>query len=78
MPLAFNIQGGIVSVATTLTGLSGKANFPIAFRKVLTAVGTLSGSVGTASGSNYDDGISWTNTSISFRYYSHYYIAMGI
>ena len=72
------IQGGVVSVATTHEGLKGTARFPIAFKKVLTAVGTLHASVGRASGSNFDDGISWTNTSVSFAYYSHYYIAFGL
>ena len=52
--------------------------FPIAFKKVLTAVGTLHASVGRASGANFDDEISWTNTSVSFAYYSHYYIAFGL
>ena len=72
------IQGGVVSVATTHEGLKGTVRFPIAFKKVLTAVGTLNASVGRASGSNFDDGISWTNTSVSFAYYSHYYIAFGL
>lgn len=73
-----NDQGGYASVNTTITGNTATANFPIAFRKVLTAVGTLSESVGTASGVNSDDGISWTKTSIRFRFYSHYFIAFGI
>ena len=73
-----NDQGGVVSVATTHEGLKGTARFPIAFKKVLTAVGTLHASVGRASGSNFDDGISWTNTSVSFAYYSYYYISFGL
>ena len=57
---------------------SCSAKFPIAFKRILTAVGTLDSAVTPYSTHNNDDGISFTNTNVNFVYFSHYYIAIGI
>ena len=72
------IQGGKAKSDTSEEAKVGIATFPIAFKKVLTAVGTLDNSMPMRSAQNYDDEISVTTTRITFRYYSHYYIAVGL
>ena len=75
--MAFS-QGGKAKSDTSEEAKVGIATFPIAFKKVLTAVGTLDNSMPMRSAQNYDDEISVTTTRITFRYYSHYYIAVGL
>lgn len=73
-----NDQGGKANATKTEEATKGIATFPIAFKKILTAVGTLDTSRPMHSAQNYDDEISVTTTGITFRYHSHYYIAIGL
>ncbi len=68
------IQGG---KAVGGSGVAGKAVFPILFNQAFTVVGTLFDS-GTGSQYNYDDAVTYTNTEVKFRYFTHKYIAFGI
>ena len=71
------IQGGKATTSSK-EALPASANFPISFKRVLSAVGTLDNSVPNYSAQNFDDEISLTKTSITFKYYPHYYIAIGV
>lgn len=68
------IQGG-----TTVDGPGSAevAVFPIKFNKTFTVVGTLYDS-STDSKLNSDDAVTYTNTGVTFRYFTHKYIAFGI
>ena len=71
------IQGGKATISRR-EALPASANFPISFKRVLTAVGTLDNYTPEYSGHNFDDEITLTNTKITFKYYQHYYIAIGV
>ena len=71
------IQGGKATIIRR-EALPASANFPISFKRVLTAVGTLDNYTPEYSGHNFDDEITLTNTRITFKYYQHYYIAIGV
>ena len=68
------IQGG---QATANGAVTATAVFPILFNKTLTVVGTMYDS-GNLSQNNYDDAVTYTNSQVTFRFYSHKYIAFGI
>ena len=72
-----NDQGGKATISRR-EALPASANFPISFKRVLTAVGTLDNYTPEYSGHNFDDEITLTNTRITFKYYQHYYIAIGV
>lgn len=77
LPLEYNHQGGKATISRR-EALPASANFPISFKRVLTAVGTLDNYTPEYSGHNFDDEITLTNTKITFKYYQHYYIAIGV
>ncbi len=76
--LLLGISQGGKATTSSKEALPASANFPISFKSVLSAVGTLDNSVPNYSAQNFDDEISLTKTSITFKYYPHYYIAIGV
>ena len=73
-------QGGMASQNPSryASDNRGRATFPILFKKVLTVLGTLHPSAGEHSAGNWDDEVSFTNSSVTFEHFTHYYIAFGI
>ena len=60
------------------TAFGSKATLPIAFVTPLIAVGSLLNLGGAESEKNFDDKIILTSTQISFKYFGHSYIAIGL
>lgn len=71
------IQWGKTS-SDTSTAFNSKATLPIAFVTPLIAVGSLLNLGGAESEKNFDDKIILTSTQISFKYFGHSYIAIGL
>lgn len=72
------IQGGKTSTSYYNATSKSSASFPLAFKRVLTVLGTIDATVGEQSQANIDDGVSWTLTKVMFEHFPHYYVAIGI
>lgn len=66
------IQGGV----TSSNGSNSSATFPVAFTTPLLAIGTLA--TGSASNNNTDDYSWYSATSVTFHWYYHRYLAIGV
>lgn len=73
-------QGGKTSTSyyNSTTTSKSSSSFPLAFKRVLTAIGTIDANVGEKSQANIDDGVSWTLTKVMFEHFTHYYVAIGV
>ena len=72
------LQGGKTSTSYYNATSKSSASFPVAFKRVLTVLGTIDATVGEQSQANIDDGVSWTLTKVMFEHFPHYYVAIGI